>query len=103
MIVNVRPSGPPAMGSSLAKWFVFRVLVGSVPGRLAGLMLAPGADYRPVFRVASTAAFLAYTVGGPVDYVWKGRKASTTLKHAVGGLVHSLLAAGVFGRLWLDA
>jgi len=103
MIVNVWPSGPPSMGKSLAQWFVFCILVGTVSGYLAGLTLAPGTAYRQVFRVVSTAAFLAYTVGGLVDYVWKGQKASTTLKHAVDGFVYSLLTAGVFGWLWPEA
>ncbi len=99
-LLNVMPSGPPAMGKYLALWFVFCLLIGVFVAYLTGRTLAPGAHYLAVFRVAGTAAFLGYGVGQLVDSIWKGQVWSTTLKHVFDGLVYGLLTAGTFGWLW---
>jgi hypothetical protein len=100
MIVTVLPSGPPSMGSLLAKWFGFTVAVSVVVAYLAGRTLAPGAEYLDVFRVAGTVAFVAYGVGSWPQSIWFGKKWSTTLKDTFDGLIYALLTAGAFGWLW---
>ena len=100
--VTVVPSGPPAMGASLAQWFVYCVVVGVLAAYVSGRTLAAGASYLEVFRFAGTTAFIAYAVGLWQDSIWYKRAWSTTVKNTFDGLVYALLTAGMFGWLWPD-
>jgi hypothetical protein len=99
-MLTVFPSGPPAMPKFLAMWFVYCLVIGFFVAYLTGRTVAPGAHYLAVFRVAGTAAFLAYGVGQLVNSIWAGQPWSVTIKHVIDGLVFSLLTAGTFGWLW---
>jgi hypothetical protein len=99
-LMFVRPSGPVQMGKFLGMWFVFCLIIGVFVAYLTGHTVAPGANYRAVFRVAGTAAFLAYGLGNLSNGIWKGQPWSVTIKEVVDGLVYGLLTAGVFGWLW---
>jgi hypothetical protein len=98
--MNIMPSGPPVMPKFLIQWFVFCLLVGSFVAYLTGHTVAAGAQYLVVFRVAGTAAFLAYGLGNLSSVIWKGQTWSYTLKEVVDGLIYGLLTAGTFGWLW---
>ena len=99
-IITILRSGPPAMGRSLAQWFVFTLVVGVFVAYVTGRALTAGTDYLQVFRVAGTVAFLTYAGAEPVESIWKGRRWSTTLKNVLDGLAYALLTAGMFGWLW---
>ena len=99
-MMTVFPSGPPAMPKFLAMWFVYCLVIGFFVAYLTGRTVAPGAQYLVVFRVAGTAAFLAYGVGQLVNSIWAGQPWSVTIKHFIDGLVFGLLTAGTFGWLW---
>lgn len=99
-IVHVMPSGPPNMGKYLATWFVFCLVVSVFVAYLTGRTLGPGAPYLSVFRVAGTAAFLAYALGEAMNSIWKGQTWSNTLKSMFDGLLYALVTAGAFGWLW---
>jgi len=99
-LMFVRPSGLPQMGKFLGMWFVFCVIVGVFVAYLTGHTVDPGAQYLKVFRVAGTAAFLAYGLGNLSNGIWKGQPWGVTIKEVVDGLVYGLLTAGVFGWLW---
>jgi hypothetical protein len=77
-MMTVMPSGPPAMGASLALWFL----------------------YSAVFRFAGVTAFVGYSLALWQNTIWSKRSAWTTLKSTVDGLVYALCTAGVFGWLW---
>lgn len=98
--LTVMPLGPPAMPKFLALWFGYSLLVSFFVAYLTAHTVPPGAHYPAVFRVAGTAAFLAYGLGVLPNAVWKGQKWSMTIKEAVDGLVYALLTAGTFGWLW---
>lgn len=100
VIMTVAPSGPPAMGKSLALWFGYAVLVGIFAAYLAGRALGPGADYLQVFRFAGTTAFLSYSVALLHDSIWYHRSWATTFRFVFDGFVYALLTAGTFGWLW---
>src|ERR1035441_5574053 len=68
---------------------------------LTGRTLTPGANYLVVFRVAGTAAFLAYGLGNLSSGIWKGQPWTMTIKEVIDGLVYGLLAAGAFVCLGL--
>jgi hypothetical protein len=99
-MLTVFPSGPPAMPKFLGMWFAYCLIIGFFVAYLTGRTVAPGANYMAVFRVAGTAAFLAYGLGNLSNGIWKGQPWSVTLKEAIDGLVYALLTAGTFGWLW---
>jgi len=100
-MLTLFPSGPPAMQKFSECGFPTACLViGFFVAYLTGRTVAPGANYLAVFRVAGTAAFLAYGLGNLSNGIWKGQPWSVTLKEVIDGLVYGLLTAGVFGWLW---
>jgi hypothetical protein len=98
--LNILPSAPPVMPKFLIQWFVYCLVIGFFVAYLAGHTVASGAHYLAVYRVAGTAAFLAYGLANLSNGIWKGQLWSTTLKEVFDGLVYALLTAGTFGWLW---
>ena len=99
-VLTVMPSGPPAMGPSLALWFVYCAVVGLFAAYVAGRALPVGAHYLAVFRFAGVTAFAGYSLALWQNTIWYKRSATTTLKSTIDGLVYALCTAGVFGWLW---
>ena len=99
-MLTVLSSGPPAMPKFLGMWFGYCLIVGFFVAYLTGRTVAHGAPYLAVFRVAGTAAFLAYGLGHLSNAIWKGQTWGATLKEVIDGLVYGLLTAGTFGWLW---
>jgi hypothetical protein len=98
--MTMLPSGPPAMPKFLIQWFVYCLVIGFFVAYLTGHTVPSGANYRAVFRVAGTAAFLAYGLGHLSNGIWKGEPWSVTFKEVFDGLLYGLLTAGTFGWLW---
>jgi hypothetical protein len=98
--MTVFPSGPPALPKFLVMWFVYCLIIGFFTAYLTGHTVAPGANYLVVFRVAGTAAFMAYGLGMLSNGIWKGQPWSMVIKEVIDGLVYGLLTAGTFGWLW---
>jgi hypothetical protein len=98
--MTIFPSGPPVMPKFLIQWFVYCLLIGFFVAYLTAHTVAQGANYREVFRVVGTAAFLAYGLGNLSNGIWKGQPWSVTFKEVFDGLVYAFLTAGTFGWLW---
>ena len=98
--LTVRPNGPPAMGKNLAQWFLYCVVISVFAAYLSGRLLAPGIEFRQVFRVVGTVAFLGYGPAHAQESIWSGRSWVVTLKHLFDSLIYSLLTAATFGWLW---
>jgi len=94
------PTGMPSMPKSLVLSLVYYLVVGTLTAYVAGLALAPGADYHEVFRLTSTVAFLAYGLAYFQDAVWFGRPWSQVVKLWLDALLYGILTGGVFGWLW---
>jgi len=99
-LMTVFPTGLPAMPKFMGMWFVYCLVIGFFTAYLTGHTVAPGANYLVVFRVAGTAAFMAYGLGNLSNGIWKGQPWSMTIKEMIDGLVFGLLTAGTFGWLW---
>jgi len=99
-MITVFPSGPPAMPKFLGLWFAYTLIIGFFVAYLTGHTVKSGEPYLVVFRVAGTAAFLAYGLGNLSNGIWKGQPWGMTLKEVIDGLVYGLLTAGTFGWLW---
>jgi hypothetical protein len=99
-MMTVIPSGPPAMGKYLGSWFAYCLVIGFFTAYLIWYTVAPGAHYPVVFRVAGTAAFMAYGIGPLAYSIWKGQSWGMTIKEVFDGLIYGLLSGGTFGWLW---
>ena len=71
--LNLRQSGPIVMGKFLAQWFGFCLIISFFTAYLTGHTVPVGANYLVVFRVAGTAAFMAYGLGNLANGIWKGQ------------------------------
>ena len=100
VLMTVRPSGPYRMNQSLVQWFIYSVVISLFAGYIAGVALAPGADYLKVFQVAGCVAFTGYAMGLPQSSIWGGKSWGTTVRGMADGLLYGLLTGGVFGWLW---
>jgi len=98
--MTIMPSGPPVVPKVLVRWFVYCLLIGFFVAYLTAHTVPAGAKYPAVFRVAGTAAFLAYGLGHMSDGIWKGQTWSMTIKEVLDGLVSGMLTASTFGWLW---
>lgn len=100
VVMTVFPPGDVRMGSRLAAWFAFCLVVGLFAAYLTSRALPPGAPYLEVFRFAGTMAFVGYAVALWENTIWYNRAWTTTLKSTFDGLVYGLLTGGAFGWLW---
>ncbi|MFN0180980.1 MAG: hypothetical protein ACKVZ0_19415 [Gemmatimonadales bacterium] len=99
-MLTVLPNGPTPMGSNLAWWFVYTLVVGAVAGYLAGAALGPGAPYLSVFRFVGTTAFSGYSLALWQATIWFRKSIGTTIRGTIDGLIYALVTAGIFGWLW---
>ncbi len=98
--MTVIPSGPVAMGGSLAYWFGLCLFVGLTCAYLASRTLPAGTDYLMVFRITGTVAFASYALGTWQQAIWFGKSWKTIFKYTFDGLVYAVLTGGFFGWLW---
>jgi hypothetical protein len=100
LFMTVLPNGQMSMGTSLALWFAYSIVVGILAAYVTGRALGPGAHYLEVFRFAGTTALAGYALALAQTSIWYRRNWMATLKSMFDGLVYALLTAGVFGWLW---
>lgn len=105
-------AGPPAyvivlprdqmlnMGPTLAKNFVYLLIVGFFVAYVAAASLPAGTDYLKVFQVTGAAALLGHAMGAFPKAIFWGWTLSATTKEFLDGVVYALVTAGVFGWLW---
>ena len=99
--VNLTILGPSnSMPRSLVLWFLYSIVVALFAAYVAGITLAPGASYMPVFRVTSTVSFAGFSLALWQGWIWYSRSIGYTLKSTLDGLIYGLLTGGIFGWLW---
>jgi hypothetical protein len=98
--LTVKPGGAWNIGSNLAMWAAYCLVVTIFAAYVAGRALYPGADYLAVFRFVATTAFAGYALALWQQVIWYGRGVGATAKSTFDGLIYALLTAGVFGWLW---
>jgi hypothetical protein len=103
LMMTVMPSGPVNMGTPLAQWFVYCVVVGIFAGYVAGAALPPGAPYLAVLRFVGTVAFVGYSLASWQNTIWYKRSWAITARTTIDGLIYGMLTAGTFGWLWPKA
>ena len=100
MVVTVMPIGKMSIGTSLAYWFVYSIVVGFFAAYVAAAALPPGTAYPRVFQLVGTTAFVGYALALWQMSIWYRRSWGTTIRSTIDGLAYALLTAGVFGWLW---
>ncbi|MFZ0818654.1 MAG: hypothetical protein WAM91_01180 [Candidatus Acidiferrales bacterium] len=98
--LTVIPSGLPNMGKYMGLWFAFLLIVSAMTAYITGITVVPGAIFAAVFRMAATAAFMAYGVGVLPGVIWKGQPWSMTIKEFIDGAIYALITAAIFAWLW---
>ncbi len=91
---------PLNMNRELVQWFAYCALVGLFAAYVTGRALGPGADYMDVFRIASTTAFMGYSLAHIQDAIWQSQGWGPTARSMADGLIYGLLTGGAFGWLW---
>ncbi|MBM4130128.1 hypothetical protein FJ250_03750 [bacterium] len=99
-LLTVMKPGSGGMGAALAQWFAFLLVVSVFTAYVARLTLPGGVDYLLVHRVAGTAAFMAYGLGGVPSSIWMNKDWRATAKNLLDALIYGLLTGGIFGWLW---
>ena len=99
-LITVYPNEAPAMGGSLALWFVYSLVVGVFAAYVVGGLVGPGAAYLHVHRYTATVAFIGYGLALLQNSIWYKRSWSATFKSLFDALVYGLVTGGVFGWLW---
>jgi hypothetical protein len=99
-ILPIFPEGSINMGSSLAQWFIYCLIVSVFAAYIAGRALTAGVEYLSVFRFAGATAFVGYSLALMQNSIWYKKSWTATIKSMFDGLIYALFTAGVFGWLW---
>ena len=94
----------PNMGRNLGLTFGYFLLVSLFVGYLISESRAPGAEFLRVFQVGTTAAFMAYGLGGLLGHIWyptiSTRGFITTL---IDAALYALATGAIFALMWPSA
>lgn len=102
-LMTIYPGGSVGMGSQLAQWFVYSLVISLFAAYLTSHALPRGAMAIEIFRYVSTLGFMGYGLGLVHDSVWYGRKWSSTIKNLIDGFIYGAVTALVFIWLWPHA
>lgn len=100
LVVTVMPNAVLSMGTNLALWFVYSLIVSVFAAYMTGHALHPAAPWRAVFRFAGLTAFIGYAVALWQMSIWYRRSWATTFRATVDGVVYGIVTALVFVWLW---
>lgn len=99
-VLFLRAPGSAGLGSSLAQWFVFILVVSLLTAYVAANVLSATVSTMEVLRLVAVITFMAYSLA-PFSYgIWFGQPWRSVIKHAVDGVVFGLIAGAVFAWLW---
>ena len=100
MVITVRAPGPPTMAGSLAKWFIFCVIVSLFVAYVVTRALPPGVGYLKVHQIAGSVAFAAYAFATWPISIWYGRGWRLAFWETVDAMIFGMLVGGTFGWAW---
>jgi hypothetical protein len=100
LFMTVCPNGPYQMGTNLALWFVYSLVVGAFAALIAGGALPAGAHRHAIVHFTGLVAFAGYSLALLQGSIWWRRRWSTTLKSMFDGLLYAAATAAIFVWLW---
>jgi hypothetical protein len=89
--------GMCSMGRNMFCTWIFFTVVSFVIAYLAGLAMAPGADFMKVFQFVGTAGIVIYGSANILNGIWFGRK---MIADIVDGIAYGLITGWIFAWLW---
>ncbi len=98
-MMTVRPPGKPAMGASLAQWFVLNLFVSLIAAYLATKMVPLGASFLATCRPIAAVTFMSYAAGAISNGIWYGKPWPVVAKELLDAVIYATVAACVFA--WL--
>ena len=99
-MLYVCPKGPWTMGKSLGQWFVMTLFVSSVVAWIAGLVIAPGAEWKAVAKVTGTIAFMSYGCAEIRVPIWKAGSWKVCFKELFDSALYAFAVASIFIYFW---
>ena len=100
MVMTVMPNGVAPMGGTLAKWFVYLLVVTFIAGGIASHVLPPSADFHVVLHTTGMTAFLGFALALWQAAIWYRRSLGTTVRSTIDGLIYGLITGATFAWLW---
>ena len=98
--ITLRPNGPPKMGGSLLKWFIFSLALAAFCAVLAVQVLGLEADSHRAGHLIGMTSFLAYSAGSVQQGIWMGKPWSSVAKDILDGFIYGTISALTFMWLW---
>lgn len=99
-MLTLRQNGPPAMGGSLIKWFIYTLAVAAIAGAMAMRVFGPTGSAHGAGHLVGLVSFLTYTGGSVQMGIWMGKPWGSVAKDALDGLIYGGISALVFTWLW---
>jgi hypothetical protein len=98
--VTLRKSGVPAMGGTLAMWFLFTLLLATIIAFIAITSIGLHADARNAAHLIGLVSFLAYSAGSVPLGIWMGKTWSSVAKDVLDGFIYGVISALTFLYFW---
>ena len=98
--ITIVKSGPPAMGASLLRWFVFNVVVATVAAAVTWQALGANANAHEAAHLIGILSFLTYAGGSIQNGIWMGKPWGSVAKDQLDALIYGVVSALVFMVLW---
>ena len=102
-LLVLRKPGPPAIGASLAQWFLLNLVIASLAGLLAAQTVGLGGNARAAGHLVGMVTFLAYGTGSASNAVWMGRPWGAVALDLVDSLIYGTVSALIVMALWPHA
>jgi hypothetical protein len=91
---------PPPLARDLLLMLVYALVIGVFVAYMTGRTLAPGAEYKEVFRIAATTGVLAYAGGQFLGAIRGAQTWEAAGRNFLYGVAFGLLTGGPFAWLW---
>ena len=100
LMMTVMPNGVTAMGGTMAKWFLYLLVVSFIAGGIASHVLPPNADSHVILHTTGMTAFLGFALALWQMAIWYRRSLGTTVRSTIDGLIYGLITGATFAWLW---
>ncbi len=99
-LITVRKNGPPAMGGTLALWFIFNLVIATIAACVACQVYGLSSDAREAGRLVGILSFLAYAAGSVPLGIWMGKPWGSVAKDVLDGAIYGVISGCTFMWLW---
>lgn len=92
--------GKVSMGRNLGLTFLYFVVVSFLLAYLGTIALSPGDEFMKVFRLISTAAFMAFLTSIVQHAIWFHNR---IVGHVIESIVYAAITGAIFAAMWPGA